>query len=460
MITETVSAPLSIRDNQLFIEDMRAADIVAEFGSPVFVVSEAKLTQNARTYRAALESAWTDGPVKVMGALKASPVTAIQRILTREGIGCDTFGLGEVELAVRSGVAPEMLNVNGSIKGRDVIARAIELGCMIILDSPRELHLAQEVAAQTGKRAKVALRMKPIFDDLDSDSDFFPARKVRDMTQTVKYGIPTTELLAMLPDFANCPDVDLVGAHMHVGRHTKRIEDWQIITRTFAAWIKRCADGLGGWRPDVVSLGGGFAAQGDVESRVVVTDYPTPTIAEFAKAVADGFREGMINQGLTTDGITLEIEPGRGLHNDTGIHLARVHNVKVEKEGLSRKWIETDTSECFLSIPGLSLEPPFPYMIATKAGLPATDTADLSGITCNYECLLEQGLFPNDVAEGDVLAFLNTGSYIEPYTCNFNALPRPGIVLVSGDQAMWIKRPETVDDVFARDMVPAHLVAN
>jgi hypothetical protein len=40
---------------------------------------------------------------------------------------------------------------------------------------------------------------------------------------------------------------------------------------------------------------------------------------------------------------------------------------------------------------------------------------------------------------------------------NFNALPRPGTVLVCGDQAELIKRHETVDEVFARDIIPARL---
>ena len=31
------------------------------------------------------------------------------------------------------------------------------------------------------------------------------------------------------------------------------------------------------------------------------------------------------------------------------------------------------------------------------------------------------------------------------------------MVLVSGDQAHWVKRPETQDEVFARDVVPDHL---
>ena len=78
---------------------------------------------------------------------------------------------------------------------------------------------------------------------------------------------------------------------------------------------------------------------------------------------------------------------------------------------------------------------------------------DIVGITCNYECLAEQHPVP-ELETGDILTFLNTGSYIEPYTCNFNALPRPGMILVKGDEACWIKRPETQDEVFARDVIP------
>ena len=178
---------------------------------------------------------------------------------------------------------------------------------------------------------------------------------------------------------------------------------------------------------------------------------------EHAEATTRAFREGMKEQGLSTEGMVLEVEPGRALHNDTGIHLAKIKNVKHETENIDRKWLETDTSEVFLGIGGLSVTPPFPYMIASKAGLPATDKADIVGLTCNYECLLEQGPIPEGVEAGDTLAFLNTGSYIEVYACNFNCLPRPGMVLVSGDSAEWVKKPETLEQVFSRDVVPQRL---
>jgi diaminopimelate decarboxylase len=58
---------------------------------------------------------------------------------------------------------------------------------------------------------------------------------------------------------------------------------------------------------------------------------------------------------------------------------------------------------------------------------------------------------------GDTLAFLDTGAYEDGCAANFNALPRPAIVLVTGAEAEVVRRAETIADVFARDLVPERL---
>jgi diaminopimelate decarboxylase len=56
-----------------------------------------------------------------------------------------------------------------------------------------------------------------------------------------------------------------------------------------------------------------------------------------------------------------------------------------------------------------------------------------------------------------VIAFLDTGAYQDAASSNFNALPRPATVLVCEDTVELVKRAETVDDVFARDVIPERL---
>ena len=458
-MTTQLSESLSIREGRLFIEECDVADIAEEFGTPLFIVSEQHLVSNLHEYQEVFSRHWPEGPVRIMAAIKANPNTAVRRILTREGAGCDTFGMGELELALRGGVDPNDLAVNGSIKSRELIARAIEVGCHVVLDSPIELEYCQEEAERQGKVVPVLLRVKPWLEDLDLPSDFFPNRTIRDMTQTVKYGIPTSEMLPMVPRALELPNVDLVGVHSHAGRHSKRFEFWDKMVAAQVRMIELIRDAAGGdWTPQIVSFGGGMAAVEDRESRVAVTDYESPSIEDYAEVITDAFRREMTARNFDLDGMMIEVEPGRGLHNETGIHVATVHVVKHETENIDRVWLETDTSEVFLSIGGLNVTPPFDYLFANKADAPLTSVGDIVGITCNYECLVEQAPVP-DIEPGDILTFLNTGSYIEPYTANFNALPRPGMVLVSGDSAEWIKRPETQDEVFARDVIPDHLLS-
>jgi diaminopimelate decarboxylase len=292
---------------------------------------------------------------------------------------------------------------------------------------------------------------------LDDPSDFFPGRLIRDMTQTVKYGIPTSEMLPMISKIKASKWVDLVGVHTHSGRHSKKAVFWQSLIRNYVKLIKQISDGMGnGWVPHIVSIGGGFAAEHDIESRVAVTDYETPTVEEFAETTTTAFRESMQASDLSTEGIIFEVEPGRALHNETGIHLTQVHVVKHETANIDRRWLETDTSEVFLSVGSLNVKPAFQYVVASKADQSEAYKADIVGITCNYECLAEQAPVPQ-MASGDVIAFLNTGSYIEVYGCNFNVLPRPGTVLVKGDQAEMVKAHETLEQVFSRDIVPDRL---
>ncbi len=102
------------------------------------------------------------------------------------------------------------------------------------------------------------------------------------------------------------------------------------------------------------------------------------------------------------------------------------------------RWIETDSSDMFL--PDVVWEHNrWTAVVANKADAEATGTADIVGISCQPDRIVPDAPLP-DVAVGDVIACLDTGAY-----------------LVHGDQAEWIKRPETVEDIFRRDIVPQRL---
>src|ERR1700761_911124 len=96
---------LSIRDGRLFIEECDAHELAERFGTPVYVVSENQLRRNARRLVQAFTEHW-DGPVGGLPSIKANHVLALRRILSAEGMGCDTFGRSELWAALACDVPP------------------------------------------------------------------------------------------------------------------------------------------------------------------------------------------------------------------------------------------------------------------------------------------------------------------------------------------------------------------
>lgn len=454
---ELLRSPLSMRGEHLFIEDCDTVALAEQFGTPLYVVSEAQLRHNVRRWQTTFEEHWHAGPVRLYPSLKANPVIAIRRILSDEDTGCDIFGPGELECALRAGVTGEDLSVNGSIKDRALIRKALEHGARIILDSPRELDLCEQEAAELGTVAKVLLRLKPDIRSLDLESDFAPGMQVSYLTQIIKYGIPTKEVLELAARIAEREHVEPVGVHAHMGRHSKRPEVWEAWIRACVKLTRELSDVMGGWAPSCIDVGGGFPSPLDHDPDVAVIDYETPALEVFASTVGHALRAALVEHGFDPEGLRLELEPGRGIHADTGIHLSTVINVKSENVGMDYRWAEIDTAETFLDGHGFNLERPiYDYFIANRMAAENTALYDIVGQTCNAEILTHQLPAPT-LEPGDLVAFLNTGAYGEPNAANFNALPRPGMVVVNGEQAALVRRAETVDDVFARDEMPAWL---
>jgi catechol 2,3-dioxygenase-like lactoylglutathione lyase family enzyme len=178
-------------------------------------------------------------------------------------------------------------------------------------------------------------------------------------------------------------------------------------------------------------------------------------VEDYAGAVTSALRDGLRGRGIGTEGIALEVEPGRAMYANTGIHLTTVRNVKRQTRPKPHRWVEVDTTEMFLP-DGLIERNRWVTIVASRADTGPTQVADVVGISCGFDVITEAADLP-EVEPGDVIAFLDTGAYQDAASSNFNALPRPATVLVHGSDAEIVKRAETFEDVFGRDVVPERL---
>lgn len=449
-----------IADGELWVEQRSCRSLAEEFATPLYVISEGRLRDNARRLTAALQAAWPHGPARLLASIKANPTLATRRILSQEGLGCDTFGETELVLALRAGVDPALISVNGAVKSPALIERAIEVGARLTLDSADELDLVESIARRRGTPAVVRLRVRPRLDGLDQPSNLTDVpMSVRDAALGYKAGIPLNDLVATGRRACGSPWIRLAGLHTHLGRHSADPQVWRASAGSFVELVAELHEALDGWLPEELDVGGGWPSAGDPPSRRPPAqrhrDAPLPA-EDYATLVATAVADALVEAGLSPAGLVLEAEPGRALYADAGLHLARVTHVKRQTDPRPHTWVETDTSEAFL--PDTHLEQAlFTPAAVTGADRPQTLRADVTGVSCGFDVIAPDVKLPA-VCRGEVLAFLETGAYQDAGASNFNGLPRPATVLVNGADAELIKRRETIEDVLARDLVPPRLV--
>ncbi len=488
---------LSSRNGHLFIESYDSTDLVKRFGSPIFVVSEDQIRRNVRSFQQAFQKGWTDGPVKVLPAAKANWISAVQRILAEEGCGCDIYSPGELAVALASGFDPQYISVNGVPKDDAHIRKSIQAGTRITIDSVEEVELIERAAIDLGLKASVRLRLKPPLSGFIRHSDFASEGLVpTDIAALIyKGGLTFDQIMTVAPRILKMKNVDLTGFHEHHGRHHRSTRYWKEQMKAFAHELGRVCRELGGYQPREIDIGGGFAIPRDPFN--AVTDYSeplqlgalyslshalkwlghksrykilarlidtivsqpnqqqAPSIEEYAEVCTRTLREELPKNGIRTKDMMLQIEPGRAQHGNTGVHLTTVTNIKRITSPIRWTMVIVDTTE-FWFTGGRYEHHLHDYVFANKTDAEKIEKADIDGRSCYGDRLMPTIRIPK-VKPGDILALLDTGAYQEVSMSNFNAMPRPATVMVTGDQATIIRKAETEKDVFSRDVIPPHL---
>ena len=438
---------LSIADGHLWIEGCDTVDIASQYGTPLYVMSETQLRANCRQLSEVFERYWSVGPVELLPSLKANYVMAVRQILNEEGLGCDVFGHGELQAALWSGVPGDKISVNGSAKSAPLIELAVSVGARITLDSERELDLVIAAAERQQKSANVRLRVRPDYLDLTVASDFFPTMTIRDAANIYKPGIEVSAAVRVGRRVLQHPNTQLTGLMTHLGRHSADPAVWATMARTFGSVVVQLADAWAPWRPLELDIGGGFPAPRDPSNPARLD---APPLECFAQSTTGALLDALHAGRMDPAEVVLQIEPGRSLLANAGIHLSRVCHVKRQDRPVPRTWIELDTTEMFLA--DLFMEHAyFRPVFASQADAPCLEKVEIVGQSCNFD-LLARDVEAPAIASGDVIAFLDTGAYQDAAASNFNALARPATVLVTENRCTLIKPRETLEEIFARDL--------
>jgi len=443
------------RNGHLWVEGRDCVDLAETFGTPLYVLSESQLRHNFRRFRDAFQSRHAN-TVDVLFANKSNNALAVRHIMNQEGAGGDCFGVNELYIALLAGTDPSTLVLNGSNKTEEEIELAVQNGVCINLDAVDEVDLVNAVAERLGKDIDVGIRVKLELKALENRTGHgaHGDGSLAEQGRNHKWGMPFDQTVAMVKRIQeSMPRLKLKELSYHLGRSSNVAEDFAHMARELVAWAARVRD-VTGWTAPYIDIGGGWAwGRPEKTGPDGADDASTPSFEDFAAAVCPAIADECQTRNFPLP--KLKIEPGRAISASAGVTLGRVGAIK-EWLGV-RTWVNVDCSTNHL-IRIMSAHWYHHIIAANKADHEATETVTVVGPLCSLDHLGDHRRLP-PLERGDLIALLDTGSYSESTSANYNAQLRPATVMVCGEQADISTRRETRSDVIGRYQVPARLLA-
>ena len=448
-------------NGHIWVENCDCADIVNEFGTPLFVYSENQIRKNYRDFKNAFTELYDD--VVIASGIKANNLLAIRRILSQEGSGADCF-VGELDIAMLAGTDPSRIYLNGSNPKISELEAAIALGVTINVDNITELETIREILSQkTDGIAKICIRVKLPLEELKNefirDYRYHPPQvSIRDWALGYKFAMDEDTAIEALRIALMTPKIEVQGIHYHLKSQTLTANHYTIAINELINFITRIKRELN-WQPKILDLGGGFGygrSEGYGGGGEAVK---APSFSDFAKAIITPLTNGINEHGLKRP--TIVLEPGRVMVANTALLLTSVGSVK-EMKSIKRKWVHVDASTN--SLMRIRTSNWYYHVVhALKDEIETENQYDglveIVGPLCDGADILSRNTKIEPIYKGDLLALLDVGAYTESTLCHFNSEPRPASILVNNDKAEIISRRETVQDIVSTQKIPARLWA-
>ena len=358
----------------------------ADLPSPCLVVDVDLVEHNYRQLAGSLANA------RLFYAVKANPAVEILARLAELGACFDTASMGEIDLCLALGVAPERISYGNTIKKQRDIAAAYAKGVRLFaFDSQAEL----EKLAASAPGAKVYCRVL-----MDCEGAEWPLSR--------KFGCEPDMAVDLLARAQNL-GLDAYGISFHVGSQQTDLAQYDKALAITAALFAKLAER--GVHLRLANVGGGFPARYHGE---------VPPIEAYGEAIGDAVRRRF---GLAPPEII--VEPGRGIVGDAGVIQSEVVLVSEKGGGDGRRWVYLDIGKFH----GLAetMDEAIRYRILTPHDGGETGPVVLAGPTCDSADILYEKTelrLPLALKPGERVWILATGAYTTTYSAvGFNGFP-------------------------------------
>ena len=414
------------KNNQLYCEAVRIADITQKVSTPFYLYSYATLLDHYRK----LVKAFSSIKPLVCYSMKANSNLSICRALVKAGSGLDIVSGGELYKALLAGCSPKKIVYASVGKTEEEIRRAVAREILFFnVESLPELELINKVAKDIGNAASVALRINP---DVEPGTHTY----ITTGKLTNKFGIDFDAAYKIIQNRAKFSSLNFKGLHIHIGSQIIQAGPYVLAIKKMASFITKLKKELIGI--EYLNIGGGLG--------IIYAQEKPQTAEEFSRKVLPI---------LKNTGLKIILEPGRFIVGNAGILVTKV--LYLKKTPL-KNFVIVDAGMNDLIRPSLygAYHEILPLRRTQDAGR-RTNKVDVVGPICESGDFFAKDRRLPEVKEGDYLSIMGAGAYGFSMASNYNCRLKPAEVMVKGDKFYIVRKRDSYLDLVRKDIIPGFL---
>lgn len=404
-------------NRELHVEEIPIATIIAKFGSPCYIYSQALLQRQWCTFEQLLQNA------QICYAVKANSNLAILARLAKWGAGFDIVSGGELARVMQVGGDVKKTVFSGVGKTSEEIKTALQanIGCFNV-ESESELFRIEAIAKNLHKMASIALRINP---NIDAKTHPYITTGLKE----TKFGMSANDALPLYRHAATSPHLKIQGISCHLGSQLTTLDPFlQAIEQLLdlAEQLKKENIEL-----KTINLGGGLGVSYQQEK--------VPTPQEYCQQILVALKK----RNAT---LQLIIEPGRVITAQAGILVTKVEYLKANSD---KNFAIADAGMNDLIRPALYHAEQNILPIIQRCDLPEKNY-DVVGPICESSDFLGKNR-QLAIQAGDYLAIMDSGAYGFSMSFNYNSRPRAAEVMVDKNQSFLIRSRETLEQLWQNE---------
>ena len=400
------------KKNNLLIDNFKIEILAQKYSTPLYCYSYKRIKENIKN----LKKKFSIINPLICFAVKANPNKILLQEIGKLGLGADVVSMGELMMALKSGINPNKIVFSGVGKTAEEIKYAITKKILLInAESTSEILEIEKIAKAKKIRVNIGIRLNP-------NTDAKTLSQISTGKKENKFGVSEKIFLDLVKYLKDSKNLRLKCVSVHIGSQILDHKPYERMLRVLSRVINKTK-----FHFDYIDLGGGMGIDYENNNKKLNLQKYALSIKNFIKKHDS----------------KIIFEPGRSIVGNSGVLISKIIYIK---EGYKKDFVILDAAMNDLMRPAL-YNAKHRIIPIRRNNIKNNKIYEFVGPICESTDKFSTLKKFQKLNEKDLIIICDVGAYGMSLSSNYNLRPKALELLIKGSKIKVINKRQTYKDL-------------